>query len=81
MLLATHAGVVLNGVLARERVANTERALQSSRQIGMAVGVLMSSRRLTSDQAFDVLRIASQRTNRRVSQIADQVIEAGEVTS
>lgn len=76
---AAYAGVVLGTVLWAERVANLEKALASSRRIGMAVGVLMAGQRITGDQAFTMLRTASQNGNRRVSELAEDVIETGEL--
>ena len=71
--------VVLGGVLARERVENLESALHTSRRIGMAVGVLMTAQLVTAKQAFDLLRIASQHHNQRVSIIAEQVLDTGQL--
>jgi DNA-binding response OmpR family regulator len=44
-----------------DKAANLELALASNRQIGAAMGILMSQLRLTDEQAFDLLRKASQR--------------------
>jgi AmiR/NasT family two-component response regulator len=41
------------------------------------MGVLMASRKITVDHAFAVLREASQRTHRRLRDIAEEVIETG----
>jgi hypothetical protein len=76
-LLTAHAAVAVSHVIARERSVNLEKALVNSRRIGMAVGVLMSARKLTSDQAFDLMRIVSQNTNQRMSVIAEEIIETG----
>jgi AmiR/NasT family two-component response regulator len=56
---------------------NLEKALDTSREIGTAVGVLMSAHKLTREQAFDLLRIASQRSNRRVQELAIEVVDTG----
>ena len=77
LVLATHAGLLMNAVLADDRVRNLERALASNRQIGVAMGVLMHQHRLTQDQAFDVLRAASQDSNRKLADIAVDVVETG----
>jgi AmiR/NasT family two-component response regulator len=63
----------------RERVDNLERALSSNRDIGTAVGVLVAQHKLTRDQAFDLLRIASQNTNRKLHDVALDVIDTGTV--
>jgi AmiR/NasT family two-component response regulator len=62
---------------AEDRSANLERALSSNRQIGAAVGILMALHKLTSDGAFALLREASNKTNRRLRDVADQVVLTG----
>lgn len=76
-VLATHCALLVSAALAQDRVSNLTKALQSNREIGVAVGVLIARHQLTRDQAFDILRLASQRTNRRISDIAQEVSETG----
>jgi AmiR/NasT family two-component response regulator len=64
---------------ARERADHLERALVSNRRIGMAVGILMVTRRLSDDAAFDCLRQESQRRNIKLRDLAEQVIYTGEL--
>ena len=45
-------------------------ALASSRDIGLAMGVLMTRYQITREDAFDLLRIASQRTHRKLREVA-----------
>jgi ANTAR domain/PAS fold len=52
-------------------------ALQNSRDIGTALGILMNRHKITRDTAFDLLRSASQRSNRKVRDLAHEVIETG----
>ena len=54
-----------------------ERALESSREIGTAIGILMARELCTADQAFDLLRVASQHTHRKLRDIAAHVKETG----
>jgi GAF domain-containing protein len=77
MLLATHAGVIVSGLIAHEKAANLEKALATSREIGMAMGVLMATHKITSRDAFDLLRFASQRTHRKLRDIAADVTDTG----
>jgi len=58
---------------------NLRRALDSNREIGAAMGILMARHQLTSDQAFDLLRRTSQRAHRKIVSIAADVIETGEL--
>jgi two-component system, response regulator PdtaR len=72
--------------LARSRFAH-ERSLRDAlhevtqryeerKWIDRAKGVLMSARRLPEDEAFALLRTASMRSNRRVGEVARQVVDA-----
>jgi AmiR/NasT family two-component response regulator len=56
-----------------------ERALVSSRQIGMAMGILMERHRLTQEQAFERLRDLSQRSNVKLRDVAEQIIYTGDI--
>ncbi len=82
LILASHASVALAGAqaLAREQVqtANLHLAVAGRDVIGQAKGILMERERLTADQAFDVLRRASQHVNVKLKDIAERVTETGE---
>jgi AmiR/NasT family two-component response regulator len=65
--------------VAAARIANLESALLTNRVIGMAVGILVERRRLTADEAFARLVRLSQRTHRRVSELADELVYTGEL--
>lgn len=77
LLLASHAGLALSSADTAETAANLRRALDSSRTIGAAVGILVERHRLTEAWAFDVLRVASQLSNRRVAELADELVATG----
>lgn len=47
--------------------------------IGQAKGVLMAQHRITADAAFELLREASQRLNRKLREIAEEVAGTGEI--
>jgi len=66
---------------AENRSANLEQALSSNRQIGAAIGILMAMHKLPSDRAFALLREASNRTNHRLRDLADQVVLTGSLDS
>jgi ANTAR domain/GAF domain len=76
-VVATHTATALIAASARERAENLQRAVTSNRRIGMAMGVLMASHKLTEDDAFTLLRIASQNSNRKLADVADDVITTG----
>jgi AmiR/NasT family two-component response regulator len=46
--------------------------------IGQAQGILMERERVTADQAFDILRRASQDLNVRLNEVARTLIATGE---
>lgn len=64
---------------AQNAVANLLDAVASNRQIGAAVGILMANHRLTEEQAFGRLRMASQHTHRKLRDIAAEVTETGKL--
>ena len=66
-LLATHGALAVSRVIAREKATNLARAVTTNREIGMAMGVLMTTYKVTEDQAFDLLRIASQGSHRKMN--------------
>jgi GAF domain-containing protein len=77
--LATHCAIALSSAAAREEAENLRQGLASNRDIGAAVGVLMTKRLLTKEQAFDLLRIASQHSHRKLHDIALEVTDTGEL--
>jgi hypothetical protein len=63
----------------QSNVDNLELALSSSREIGIAMGILMSTHKIRSDQGFDLLRRVSQRTHRKLHDIALDVATTGAI--
>lgn len=78
-LLATHGALAVTAAAARERADQLQRALASNRDIGVAIGVLMTLHKITRDQAFDLLRVASQTTNRKLVDVAAEVTDTGSI--
>ncbi len=90
LIFATHAGIALGaaGTLADtsdllkseiRRAENLELALLTREVIGQAEGIFIERERLTPEQAFDVLRKASQNLNLRLRDLAQYVVDTGEV--
>lgn len=77
LLLATHGALAVTGATARQKAANLMTALSTSRDIGVAMGVIMSQFKVDREQAFDLLRIASQHTHRKLADLAVEVAERG----
>lgn len=71
--LATAVDVVHTQV----RVTNLERALETSRDIGVAMGIIMTRRACTRQQALELLRRASRLRKRKLAGIAADVAETG----
>jgi GAF domain-containing protein len=53
---------------------NLEAALEHRDVIGQAKGILMGAAARTSDEAFDILRRASQRSNRKLYDVAEEIV-------
>jgi AmiR/NasT family two-component response regulator len=60
------------------RLEGLQRALATRELIGQAQGILMERERLSADQAFDILRVASQRLNVKLLEVAHRLVETGE---
>ena len=78
-LTLVSAETALAGLTQRTRAANLHLALMSNRRIGVAIGILMASRLWTEEQAFDALGEASQALNRKLRDIAEDVVLTGEM--
>ena len=76
-LVATHAAGALGTAAARENEKHLQHALISNRDIGTAMGIIMGLHKISRDQAFEMLRLASQQSNRKLVDIAADVVESG----
>lgn len=77
-LLTSQAAASVAASLDRALVANLEQALESNRVIGVAVGIVMQRHSLSREQAFEALRQASQRSNRKLHDLAAEVAQSGQ---
>jgi GAF domain-containing protein len=82
LLLATLAGHALRSAQARQDAKNQSdqlsQALVTRGVIGQAQGILMERERITADQAFSVLRRASQHLNIKLRDLAQTLVDTGE---
>lgn len=62
-----------------DRAQQLERALHTSRRIGVALGILMNSRGVSLDEAWDLLSKKSQDKNIKLSVLAATVLETGDL--
>lgn len=74
-VLASFASVSLLALQAREEAESLRLGLQSNREIGKAVGLLMAAHRVSSDEAFAILKRTSQDLNMKLVHVAAQVVE------
>jgi GAF domain-containing protein len=79
-LLAHQASVVLANAIAYAAASvlkdQLREALASRDVIGQAKGILMAREACTPDEAFDILRKGSQRTNHKLRDVAQHLVEA-----
>jgi GAF domain-containing protein len=75
-LYAAHAAIALADA---QRTAQLREALVNRDVIGQAKGILMERMKITSPNAFEQLAQASQRTNRKLRAIAQQLVDTGEL--
>jgi GAF domain-containing protein len=78
-IYAGHSLLALLHARERDKTANLEIGLASNREIGMAIGVLMTSYRVTDQEAFDLLRTASQHGHRKLRELAADVVLTGQL--
>ena len=76
-LLGPFAALAVRTAMQQRQLGQLETALNSSRQIGTAVGILMARRLVTAEKAFDLLVGASQHLNRKLRDVAVEVEETG----
>lgn len=82
LLLATVAAMALSAArsheVAERQAAHLHLALANREMIGQAQGILMERERITADEAFDILRRASQHLNIKLRDVAQNLVETGE---
>lgn len=74
-ILAAHAAIAMSWAREREYM---QAAIRSRDLIGQAKGLLMARRNITGDEAFELLRDASQRLNVKVHEVAERVVDPSE---
>jgi GAF domain-containing protein len=82
VILASLASLAISAAHSHEdeerRADNLNAALATREVIGQAQGILMERERISSGQAFDVLRRASQHLNRKLRDVAQDFVDTGE---
>ncbi len=81
-ILASLAGLAYSVAHSHEdedrRALSLHTALSTRETIGQALGILMERERINSDQAFDILRRASQHLNIKLREVAQNLVDTGE---
>ncbi|HEV2809463.1 MAG TPA: GAF and ANTAR domain-containing protein [Acidimicrobiales bacterium] len=62
-------------VLAARREEQLEHKAQTRSVIGQAMGIIMARSGVSADEAFEMLRAASQRTNDKLVDVAQRIVE------
>jgi AmiR/NasT family two-component response regulator len=62
---------------AESTVGQLRQALRSNRTTGTAVGIVMTRYELDAERAFQVLKRTSQQSNRKLHEIAAEVVRTG----
>jgi hypothetical protein len=82
-LFATLARLAIDSASDRDVDAKRQttfvEALHTREVIGQAQGILMERERITAEQAFDLMRRASQHMNLKLRDVADRLVQTGEI--
>ena len=78
-LLASLACVAIAKATATDKASNLLRALETNRTIGVAVGILVERFRVTEQEAFELLRSSSQNSNRKLVDLAQDLVSTGQL--
>ena len=80
-ILAALAGAAIAAAARRADLqsqnVNLQNALVSRELIGQAQGILMERERVSAEQAFDILRRASQHLNEKLRDVAQNLVDTG----
>ena len=74
MMLAAFASITIAALERGDEASTLRRGLESNREIGKAVGLLMAMHKITDEAAFEMLAKVSQEMNVKVAEVAAQVI-------
>ena len=76
LLFASHAAIAYAAV---QDKAGLSRSIQTRQLIGQAQGILMERHRITADAAFGLLVRASQHNNVKLRDLAERLVNSGEL--
>ena len=77
-IMGEHAALLVGNIVALRSASQLNeqlrQALASREIIGEAKGIIMERQSCTRDEAFDILRRASQRENRKLRELAEELV-------
>ncbi|MGO4341417.1 GAF and ANTAR domain-containing protein [Pedococcus sp. 2YAF34] len=72
-VLAAFTSVALTAAEQKASAENLRKGLTSNREIGKAMGLIMAAHSVSDEEAFEILRSASTRTNTKLADVAGKV--------
>lgn len=63
----------------KSELKQTKKALHERKSVEKAKGIIMKTKRLSEDQAYNAIRKLAMNHNKRIGEIAEQIISAAEV--
>jgi len=63
----------------KDELQQTKNALSDRKSVEKAKGIIMKTKRLNEDQAYNAIRKLAMNHNKRIGEIAEQIISAAEV--
>jgi AmiR/NasT family two-component response regulator len=79
-VLAAFTSVSLAASERQTTADNLRKGLESNREIGKAIGLLMAAHEVSDEEAFEILRSASSRTNTKLAALAAKINESHRAT-
>jgi len=73
-VLSAFASIAMAALERGEEAVTLRRGLESNREIGKAIGLLMAMHGISDDQAFEMLAKVSQEMNIKLAEVASQVV-------
>jgi transcriptional regulator with GAF, ATPase, and Fis domain len=77
-VLASFASVAVMTATARGEASQLRAGLESNREIGKAIGLLMAAHRVPQERALEILKATSQQLNIKASAVAAEIVEGQE---
>jgi len=74
-VVASFASVALAGAAQHDRAETLQRGLESNREIGKAIGLIMAAHKIGDAEALNVLKKVSSELNVKLADIARRVVE------